>query len=381
MGQTIVTRSVLHAYGEMVKNSTLVQDEAQRDVVVQLQRLADALEQAPNGKSNGFGEMLLLRRGKRAKEVNKGLYIWGDVGRGKTLLMDLFFEHVAIEQKKRVHFHEFMDQLHVSIGEFRQDTRRKKKHFDPIEAAVNEILDDTRLLCFDEFHVTDITNAMLLGRLFEKLFDRGVVVVATSNVPPQKLYHNGLNRQLFLPFIDLLVQKSLVLNLDAKVDYRLEKLSRQPVFHFGSKEEVAGALEEQWRVLSGGLASKKGHVQVLGRTIEVNQEAMGTARFTFDALCEAPLGTRDYLAISHAYHTLMIDYVPRFDRDNSNAAKRFIQLIDTLYDRGNKLVAGFEVELAELSDDKNTAFEFKRTVSRLHEMASSDYLAGEKKRR
>ncbi len=213
MGQTIVTRSVLHAYGEMVKNSTLVQDEAQRDVVVQLQRLADALEQAPNGKSNGFGEMLLWRRGKRAKEVNKGLYIWGDVGRGKTLLMDLFSEHVAIEQKKRVHFHEFMDQLHVSIGEFRQDTRRKKKHFDPIEAAVNEILDDTRLLCFDEFHVTDITNAMLLGRLFEKLFDRGVVVVATSNVPPQKLYHNGLNRQLFLPFIDLLVQKAWCLTL------------------------------------------------------------------------------------------------------------------------------------------------------------------------
>ncbi|HHB82932.1 MAG TPA: cell division protein ZapE [Devosia sp.] len=376
MGQAILTRSVLSAYGDMVKKSTLVQDEAQRAVVEELQQLADALEQADAGRKTALGGRLFWRGGRSEARDIKGLYIWGDVGRGKTLLMDLFFEHVRLEKKKRVHFHEFMDQLHISIGEFRQDTRRKKKHFDPIAAAVNAMVRDTKLLCFDEFHVNDITNAMLLGRLFEKLFEAGVVVVATSNVPPENLYHNGLNRQLFLPFIDLLKQQCAVLNLDARVDYRLEKLSRQPVFHFGSREEVAGALEEQWEVLSGGMASQKGVVKVLGRTIQVAEEAMGNARFSFDALCEAPLGTRDYLAISHVYHTLMIDYVPRFDRENSNAAKRFIQLIDTLYDRGIKLVAGFEVALEKMSADKDLAFEFKRTVSRLNEMASSQYLAG-----
>lgn len=367
--------SVLRAYGALVANGSLKADAEQLDVAMRLHILAGLLEGKRPSESLFF-KIFGSKTARPSISNVKGLYIWGDVGRGKTMLMDLFFEQVQIIEKRRVHFHEFMDELHKIIAEFRQDTRRKKKHFDPIVAAVDQVAKDIRLLCFDEFHVTDITNAMLLGRLFEQLFAKGIVVVATSNVQPDNLYKNGLNRELFLPFIDLLKTFSETIELKTQGDYRLEKLSQQPVFCFGRNVEIDELMDRQWQVLVGGQTGIAGELRVLGRSILVPEQEMGTARFDFSQICDVPLGPRDYLAISHAYHTLMIDHVPQFSRDNSNAAKRFIQLIDTLYDRGVKLVASFDVALDELSRDKDTGFEFKRTVSRLNEMASVEYLAG-----
>ncbi len=369
---------LLSRYEGLVREGVLVPDPAQRPAMLALEELGLALEKKP--RPRGILGRLLSRRAPSPR----GLYIWGDVGRGKTLLMDMFFEGVQIADKRRVHFHEFMAELHQDIAEIRQGHANGNDDLggrDPIGMAVRPIIESTSLLCFDEFHVSDITNAMILGRLFQRLFDGGVVVVATSNVAPDRLYHNGLNRQLFLPFIELLKKNCRVLHLQAQKDYRLDRLSARPVFHFGDRDKVAAELERHWRDLTGG-KGKQTVVRVPGREISVPEAGMGCARFAFADLCEKPLGARDYLVISHCFHTLMIEGIPVFDASNSNAAKRFIILIDTLYDRGVKLVAGFDEsllggELERLSGDKNTAFEFRRTISRLREMASSGYLARE----
>jgi len=364
---------MISAYEEMLEGGVLSPDPAQRMAAKALDGLSVDLVDFEDKKS-GFGGLL-----RRKTPSPKGLYIWGDVGRGKTLLMDMFFEQVDIANKRRVHFHEFMDELHQNITLVRQNysknPRNNNSDFDPIALVVKPIIKSTSLLCFDEFHVNDITNAMLLGRLFEKMFAAGMVVVATSNVEPDSLYHNGLNRQLFLPFIDLLKNQTRVLHLKAKKDYRLNKLRSQPVFHFGDRKTTQKQIENHWHILTGGQKAGAGEISLLGRKIIVPQALMGCARFTYDDLCEKPLGARDYLALSHAFHTLVIENIPRFEGANSNAAKRFIILIDTLYDRGVKLVASFDVGIDQLSGDKNTELEFKRTVSRLQEMASKEYLA------
>lgn len=312
-------------------------------------------------------------RGKR-QEVIKGLYVWGAVGRGKTLLMDMFFEAVKEPRKQRVHFHEFMDEVHNRIAAFRKSGDADKVG-DPIPYVVAPIIQDVKLLCFDEFHVNDITDAMLLKRLFEKLFEAGIVMVATSNVVPDQLYKNGLNRQLFLPFIDLLHEHADVLNLASDTDYRRQKLETQPVFFFGPENETRSDMDNAWRNISGGVEAAPKSVDLLGRDFVAKHHFMGAARFGFKELCEAPMGARDYLRLSHQFHTFVIDGVPRFDRARSDAAKRLILLIDTLYDRGVKLVASFEAPLDGLSLDDKTAFEFQRTISRLIEMQSKDYLA------
>lgn len=367
-GLTSDTQSLLDSYRQLVADGALTADPVQEQAAQKLNEIAEGLaDSGGNGGLAGFFQ--------RRKSAPKGLYLWGDVGRGKTLLMDLFFEQVPIAAKRRVHFHEFMDEMHSAIAEFRK-TERGEGDADPIAAVVKPVIRDVRLLCFDEFHVTDITNAMLLGRLFEKLFGAGLVMVATSNVPPDGLYKNGLNRQLFTPFIALLKSRCDVMELGAARDYRLEKLSSQPVFQFGGPDEVKPATDRLWANLTGGQVTHSDEVKSLGRKIPVPETAMGAARFSFSALCDKPLGARDYLAISHQFHTLMIDNVPQFDRSGSNSARRFIQLIDTLYDRGVKLAASFAVPLDELSKDKDTAFEMQRCVSRLQEMQSDGYLGG-----
>ena len=360
------THSVLEAYRQLVADGALAADPAQEQAATELDGIAVGL--VAGGGNGGIGGFF-----RRRKTAPRGLYLWGDVGRGKTLLMDLFFAQVPIAQKRRVHFHEFMDEMHSAIATFRK-SRQQSPDADPIAAVVKPVIRDVRLLCFDEFHVTDITNAMLLGRLFEKLFAAGLVMVATSNVPPAGLYRNGLNRQLFLPFITLLEKRCAVLELGAARDYRLEKLSSQPVFQVGAAEEVKPAMNRLWSNLTGGQMTHADSVTSLGRSIPVPETAMGAARFSFSDLCDEPLGTRDYLTISHRYHTLMIDNVPQFERSGSNSAKRFIQLIDTLYDRGVKLAASFAVPLGDLSRDQDTAFEMQRCVSRLKEMQSDGYL-------
>jgi cell division protein ZapE len=273
-----------------------------------------------------------------------------------------------------VHFDEFMDELHAAITEY-----RKGHQGDPIAHVVKPIIAETRLLCLDEFQVQDIANAMLLGRLFEKLFAGDVTLVATSNTLPDDLYRDGLNRQLFLPFIALLKSEVEVVPLDGPTDYRRLKFEGEQVYRFGTGPEVDAAMDRLWLKLTGGVPGKAETLHSLGRDIAVPQAAMGAARFSFKALCEAPLGARDYLRLAHAYDTLMIDGVPVFGRTNPSAAKRFILLIDTLYDRGIKLSASFAAPLDQLAAESRNAGEFQRTVSRLVEMQSSAYLGAARK--
>lgn len=359
-------------YQKLVDDQVLKPDPAQADIVRQFDELAQKLQHHQSQKPNFFQRMLGQ---DHAENAPQGLYIWGDVGRGKTMLMDLFFNHIEVEKKRRVHFHEFMAEVHEGIAAFRKSERGKENgRRDPIPYVTAPIIEKVKLLCFDEFHVNDITDAMLLSRLFGQLFEAGLVVVATSNVPPEGLYKNGLNRQLFVPFIELLQQKTKVLRLDVDHDYRREKLEEQPIYFFGHDDKAQAGLDRVWNNLTGGQAGESENIDLQGRTFSVPQQALGVMRIGFKQLCEAPLGSRDYLRLSHHYHTFIIDEIPYLDRARSDAAKRFILLVDTLYDRGCKLSASFAAPLDELSGDDQTAFEFQRTLSRLVEMRSLEYL-------
>jgi cell division protein ZapE len=357
---------VTTAYADLATGGVLVADPAQR---VAAGLLDDVLAGLVAEQPKGFLGKLFDKT-----EPARGLYLHGEVGRGKTMLMDLFFAAVPIKQKRRVHFHEFMDEVHAGMATFRKSP--KGKDADPVEAVVKPIVrSDLRLLCLDEFHVHDITNAMLLYRLFEKLFAHGVTLVATSNVVPDELYKNGLNRQLFLPFIELLKQHCTVASLHAERDYRRMKFAGQHVYAFGIGPEVRAEMDALWLRITGGVAGAPGVVESIGREIAVPAMAMGAARFNFADLCEKPLGSRDFVRIAHHFDSILIDDVPQMDRTKSDAAKRFILLIDNLYDRGVKLGASFAAPLEHLGKDDRTAFEFQRTISRLDEMQSEEYLA------
>ena len=342
-------------------------DSLQQHAAASLDRVANGLSAKPRGLLAG-----LFRR----PEPVHGAYLVGQVGRGKTMLMDLFFETVAVAEKRRVHFHEFMDEMHEDIRAFRASQKGKTDNADPIAAVTRPLVADTRLLCLDEFQVTDITNAMLLGRLFGMLFAGGVTVVATSNVEPDGLYEHGLNRQLILPFIAELKRNVEVVRLDGPTDYRRLKFEGQEVYHFGIGPRVEAEMDALWLRLTGGESGVPAELHSLGRTIHVPLAAMGAARFSFAELCERPLGARDYVRLSHAYDTLMIDGVPQFSRLKSDAAKRFILLVDTLYDRHCRLVVSAAAPPGQLYSGKrgNEAFEFRRTVSRLLEMQGRAWL-------
>jgi cell division protein ZapE len=316
-----------------------------------------------------------------SRETNsgvKGLYIHGDVGRGKTMLMDLFFEASPVVRKRRAHFHEFMADIHERVKGFRQRIKDGEiADEDPIRLTAAEIAEESWLLCFDEFHVTDIADAMILGRLFTRLFELGVVVVATSNVAPEDLYKGGLNRSLFLPFIATLERQMDVVRLDARTDFRLEKLEGHKVWHVPADDDATAALAAAWRRLVGSASGMPQELAVKGRRLRVPRAAMGVARFFFHDLCEQPLGASDYLRICHEFHTLIVDRIPVMGYEQRNAAKRFIILVDTLYDHAVKLVASAATEPDALyqASDGYEAHEFKRTASRLIEMRSRVYLA------
>lgn len=368
MGAASNSTKVQSAYQDLTASGKVQFDAAQMSIARHLDDLAARLSTAAKPRNS------LFSRNKPKPE--KGLYIWGGVGRGKSFLMDLFFTSVDGVNKRRVHFHEFMDEMHTAIAAFRK-SERGNSNADPIAAVVKPVIAETRLLCFDEFHVNDITNAMLLGRLFEKLWAGGVVMVATSNVEPDGLYENGLNRQLVLPFIAALKSHCEVLALDGPTDYRRLKLSGHDLYRFGTGPAIDAEMDELWTRIISGAPDEPGTIRSLGRDIAVPHQAMGAARFEFAGLCDAPLGARDYLVIAHRFHTIMLDNVPGFSRTNSNAAKRFILFIDTLYERGVKLAASFALPLEELDNDDGTSFEFRRCLSRLIEMRSEDYLARE----
>ena len=308
----------------------------------------------------------------------RGLYVHGEVGRGKTMLMDLFFEQSQVEHKRRAHFHEFMADVHERIYGFRQQIARGElADGNVIALTATAIFDQAWLLCFDEFHVTDIADAMILGRLFAKLFELGTVVVATSNVAPDELYKGGLNRALFLPFIAEISGHMDVLRLDARTDFRLEKLAGVKMWLVPADRAATAALDRAWAKMTGNAPGKPRDIPIKGRILQVPCSANGVARFSFADICEKPLGASDYLRLAHDYHTIMIDRIPVMDHAQRNAAKRFIALIDTLYDNAVKLMASAEADPVSLyvATEGHEANEFKRTASRLTEMSSQSYLA------
>ncbi len=307
----------------------------------------------------------------RQQPPPRGIYIWGSVGRGKTMLMDLFYEATAFAPKRRVHFHEFMADVHARIAKARNAVPG-----DPIPHVARGIAKEARLLCFDEMHVTDIADAMILGRLFSALFAAGTVVVTTSNAKPSDLYKNGLNRQLFLPFIALLKERLDVFELGAEKDFRLDKLSGRQLYFYPADVSARAALDGHWSRLPGNHPGKPQTIEVLGRNIVVPLASMGVARFAFEDLCEAPLGANDYLHIAHAFHTILIDGIPSLTPDRRNAARRFITLVDALYDNRVCLIASAAAEPMALYPIGDGSDLFERTASRLTEMGSEAYLTG-----
>jgi cell division protein ZapE len=308
----------------------------------------------------------------------RGLYVHGEVGRGKTMLMDMFFQASPVAHKRRAHFHEFMAEVHERIYGFRQNIARGEiPDGDVIALTAESIFDQAWLLCFDEFHVTDIADAMILGRLFAKLFELGTVVVATSNVAPEDLYKDGLNRALFLPFIAQISAHMDVLRLQARTDFRLEKLVGVKMWLVPANDAAKAALDKAWAKMTGHAPCKPRDISIKGRVLHVPCSADGVARFSFADLCEKPLAASDYLRLAHDYHTILIDHIPVMHVAERNAAKRFIALIDTLYDNAVKLMASAAADPASLyrAADGYEASEFKRTASRLIEMSSQSYLA------
>jgi cell division protein ZapE len=372
-----MSASISVQYAARVAAGQVERDAAQEAIVARLVQLERRLaEHRLARKSSSLG-WLFGARAKGAEPI-KGLYVFGEVGRGKTMLMDLFFEASPVLRKRRAHFHEFMADVHERIFAFRQKEKAGEgSGEDPIRLAAAAIAQETWLLCFDEFHVTDIADAMILGRLFKRLFELGVVVVATSNVPPDELYKDGLNRALFLPFIALIEEHMDVVQLAARCDFRLEKLAGAPVWYVPADAAAAAALDEAWRRLTAGHHGAKLDLTVKGRAVRVPRASMGVARFAFHDLCEQPLAAADYLKIAHEFHTLVLDRIPVMDYERRNEAKRFIILIDTLYDNAVKLVASAAAEPDALyaADEGFESYEFKRTASRLIEMRSQAYLA------
>jgi len=368
--------SVRELYENLVLAKKLERDSAQERLLLRFEALEQRVSAHRSARRiNPVGWLFSSR--DRSDPV-KGLYIHGEVGRGKTMLMDLFFEANPVVRKRRAHFHEFMADFHDRVRMFRQKLKDGEvEGEDAIRLAAGEIAEESWLLCFDEFHVTDIADAMILGRLFTRLFELGVVVVATSNVAPSELYKDGLNRALFVPFIRMIEKHMEVLELRARTDFRLEKLAGQKVWYVPADDAATAALDEAWRKLVGSSSGMPQELAVKGRRLRVPRAAMGVARFFFHDLCEQPLAAADYLRIAHEFHTLIIDRIPVMGFDQRNAAKRFIILIDTLYDHAVKLIASAEAEPDALYDasDGFEAAEFKRTASRLIEMRSQTYLA------
>jgi cell division protein ZapE len=366
---------IAERYRALVSDRSFEFDPAQAELAHKLDALAAKLKgYKAEGKPNGFSRLF----GMKPAEPPRGLYIHGPVGRGKTMLMDMFFDAVEGPLKRRAHFHAFMADVHARLHQWRQALKRGDvEGEDPIAPVGAELAREATLLCFDEFSVRDIADAMILGRLFTALFAAGVVVVATSNVAADDLYKDGLNRALFLPFIALIEERLDVVELAARTDYRLERLKRAPVYYTPISPKADAALDAAFLALTGHERGQRIKIELLGRALDVPQAIDGVARFDFDALCRRPLGAADYLKIAQRFHTIVLDRIPSLSESERNEARRLITLIDALYDMRVKLIASAagEPETLYSGDNGAEAFEFARTASRLYEMRSTDYLA------
>ena len=363
--------SPLARYRGLVRRGDLRSDPMQALAAEKLESLWHALAgYRPQTGSGGWRARLGLTR--RPDPAPQGLYIYGEVGRGKSMLMDLFFDVAPVEAKRRVHFHAFMQDVHRRLHEW-----RKANAGDPLQPLAQELAREAWLLCFDEFQVSDIADAMILGRLFQALFEAGVVVVATSNRPPRDLYKDGLQRERFLPFIALIEEKLDVLELAGAVDYRLDRLKDHRLYHVPPGPEAEAALAAAFADLTAGAAGTPEEISVLGRRLRVPRAARRVAWFGFEELCGRPLGPADYLAIADHFDAVILSDVPRMGRDRRDVAKRFVTLIDALYDRRVRFLCSAEDEPEGLYPAGDGAFEFQRTASRLQEMQSADYLDDE----
>jgi cell division protein ZapE len=358
------------AYDRRLAEGRLTPDPSQIPVVDALARLEKDLR-----KRGLFGGTPQVR----------GVYLWGPPGRGKSLLMDMFCASVPEPRKSRAHFHAFMARVHDLIRQWREgDAKTRKAVFgqakgdDPIRPVADLIAAEARLLCFDELQVTDIADAMILGRLFEALFERGVVLSVTSNRAPDQLYLNGINRQLFLPFIAMLERKCQVVRVTGGRDWRMERLMGTRVWYAGTDMGRRMAFDHLWDELKGEQAEAPTRLTVQGREVVIERTDGGLARATFAELCETPLGPQDYLAIAERFHTLFLENVPVLGPDNHQAARRFVTLIDALYEAGTRLVVLAEAAPEALYRQGDGAFEFERTASRLNEMSGADWLARER---
>jgi cell division protein ZapE len=359
----------LAAYRALVREGTIDADPVQALAAEKLQGLANALRHyRPNGGGTTWRERLGLAR-RREEPAPQGLYLYGPVGRGKSMLMDLFFRAVPIERKRRVHFHAFMVEVHEALHRRRSEGGDN----DAISWLAQQVLEEAWLLCFDEFQVTNIVDAMILGRLFEALFERGLVVVATSNTPPNGLYEGGLQRERFLPFIALLKERLDLLALEGPVDYRRRRLTEMPLYFAPRAPDTHAALESAWDRLTDCAEGIPRTLTVKGHDLTVPRSTNGVAWIGFAELCERPLGAEDYIALSRRFPTVILEGVPVMGPERRDPARRFVALIDALYEMKTKLIVSADAEPDALCFDPKVP-EFRRAASRLHEMQSPEYL-------
>ncbi len=349
------------AYGKKTGSGELAADSAQELVLKEFDRIAVQLANARQ-KGGGFGRVLAKK-----SEPIKGLYLWGGVGGGKSMLMDLFHETSGFAASRRVHFHEFMQEVQAALHE-----ARKTGVDDAIKPVAEDLASGLKLLCLDEMQITDIADAMIVGRLFERLFDKGVTVVTTSNRPPDDLYKDGLNRDLFLPFIDLIKARMNVVELATPKDYRQDRLRGEQTYFYPANAEAHEAIEVIWNDLSGGTSAPL-VLRIKGRDVTLSDFSNGVGRARFYDLCGQPLGPADYLAIAEAVRVLILEDIPRLGAENYNQARRFVTLVDALYEAKVRLIATAADEPELLYIEGAGTFEFERTASRLREMQSAEW--------
>ena len=360
--------SPLQRYHQDVESGALLADRAQESVMCQLDELSGRLLARAAEQNTVWARARKLMGRPAAPE--RGLYIWGGVGRGKTHLVDTFYDSLVLERKLRVHFHRFMQRVHLALT-----LHSGAKN--PLEVVAEEIADEALVLCFDEFFVSDIGDAMILGGLIDALFRRGVTLVATSNIPPKELYRDGLQRSRFLPAIALLEQHLTVTQLEAAADYRFRTLQRADLWHVPHDGAASAALSDYFSSLTGREAGGPKSVEINQRPVNLLANAPGVAWATFSTLCEEPRSAVDYVEMAREYHTVLIEQIPLLDRDKEDAARRFINLVDEFYDRNVKLIATAAHPPETLYDGVRLRFEFDRTVSRLQEMRTQEYLKAE----